>query len=100
MGSCPSKLDHLRSSEPLVRASQYLFYGRTYKLEFLATEGILKERSTILKMFKQQKRGIRAYVTLKGEVGASRIHDTEMIKSEGLLTGFIKGHGMLLECIF
>lgn len=54
----------------------------------------------IPKIFKQQKHGIRASVTLKSEVEASRIHDTEMIKSEGLLTGFIKDRGMLLECIF
>lgn len=54
----------------------------------------------IPKMFKWQKHGIRAYVTLKREVEASGIHDTEMIKPEGLLTGFIKDRGMLLKCIF
>lgn len=60
----------------------------------------LKERSMIPRMFKWQKQGIKAYVMLKSEVEASRIHDTEMIKSEELLTGFIKDRGMLLECIF
>lgn len=84
----------------LLRASQYPFYRMTCKLEFWETEGILKDRNMIPKMFKQQKRGIRAYVMLKSEVEVSRIHDTEMIKSEGLLTEFIKDCGMSLECIF
>jgi len=38
---------------------------------------------------------------LRNEVETSRIHDTtEITKSEGLLTGFIIDHGMLLECMF
>lgn len=70
------------------------------KLEYLETERILKESSMIPKMFKWQEHEIGACVMLKSEVEASRIHDTEMIKSEGLLTGFIKDCGMLLEYIF
>lgn len=54
----------------------------------------------IPKMFKWREHEIGAYVMLKSEVEASRMHDTEMIKSEGLLTGFIKDRGMLLEYIF
>lgn len=71
-----------------------------YKLEFLETEGILKEKSMIPKMFKQQKHRIGAYIMLKSEVEAPSFQNTKIIKSEGLLAGFIRDCGMLLECIF